>query len=239
MKRAWNTHPAPDEEEKTDRYLLTYADLITLLLGLFIVLYGVSKIDASKYQQVAGVFEHLFGGKVAMVNSVLPNEATAPLQVQAQRAELIKKIQTAVGSNQFGNGVIVSKNERGITIHMLEKLLFTSGDATVKPSAYATLDSIATVISTLPNDVRVEGHTDNVPIATPEFPSNWHLSVSRAVNTAFYLITRHGLNPDKIAVVGYSEFKPLVDNSTEEHRARNRRVDIVILDRPDQQRTKE
>jgi chemotaxis protein MotB len=218
--------------------LLTYADLITLLLGLFIVLYAVSKIDGGKYQQVAGVFEKMFGGKIVAAG-VAEHNPMAPLQIQAQHAELIKKIQNAVGSNQFGSGVTVTKNERGITIHMLEQLLFTSGNADVKPSAYTTLDSIASVIHQLPNDVRVEGHTDNVPIATKEFPSNWHLSVSRAVNTAFYLITRHGLNPDKIAVVGYSEFKPLVENTSDENRARNRRVDIVILDAPDQQRTKE
>jgi chemotaxis protein MotB len=218
--------------------LLTYADLITLLLGLFIVLYAVSTIDAGKYHQVAGVFEHLFGGKVV----VAPTDQTnvlAPLQLQAERAELIKRIQTAVGSRQYGSGVTVTKNERGITIHMLEKLLFASGAADVKTSAFGTLDSIASVIRTLPNDVRVEGHTDNVPITTKEFPSNWHLSVSRAVNTAFYLITRHGLNPDKIAVVGYSEFRPLVVNDSEENRAKNRRVDIVIIDTPEQQRSKE
>jgi chemotaxis protein MotB len=212
--------------------------MITLLLGLFIVLYAVSKVDAGKYQQVAGVFEHLFGGK-ASVRSSLQAEAIAPLQQQAARGDLIKKIQTAVGSREFGSGVTITKNERGITIHMVEKLLFASGAADVKESAYATLDSIASVIRTLPNDVRVEGHTDDVPISTKEFPSNWHLSVSRAVNTAFYLITMHGLNPDKIAVVGYSEFKPLVANDSEENRARNRRVDIVILDTPEQQRTKE
>lgn len=217
---------------------MTYADLITLLLGLFIVLYAVSKVDAGKYQQVAGVFEHMFGGKI-VVSSPDRAGAIAPLQLQAERAELIKKIQTAVGTSQFGSGVTITKNERGITIHMLEKLLFSSGAADVKASAYITLDSIASVIRTLPNDVRVEGHTDDVPIATQAFPSNWHLSVSRAVNTAFYLITRHGLNPDKIAVVGYSEFKPLVENTSEENRARNRRVDIVIIDTPEQQRTKE
>ncbi len=217
---------------------MTYADLITLLLGLFIVLYAVSKVDAGKYQQVAGVFEQLFGGKVIVHNPDATNPI-APLQRQSERAELIKKIQTAVGSREYGSGVTITKNERGITIHMLEKLLFSSGAADVKGSAFATLDSIASVIRTLPNDVRIEGHTDDVPIATAAFPSNWHLSVSRAVNTAFYLITRHGLNPDKIAVVGYSEFKPLVANDTEENRARNRRVDIVILDTPEQQRTKE
>ncbi len=218
--------------------MLTYADLITLLLGLFIVLYAVSKVDAGKYQEVAGVFEHMFGGKVIVSNADRSNAIT-PLQLQSERAELIKKIQTAVGTSQFGSGVTITKNERGITIHMLEKLLFASGAADVKATAFVTLDSIASVIRTLPNDVRVEGHTDTMPIATAEFPSNWHLSVSRAVNTAYYLITRHGLNPDKIAVVGYSEFKPLVDNSTDENRARNRRVDIVIIDTPEQQRPKE
>lgn len=218
--------------------MLTYADLITLLLGLFIVLYAVSKVDAGKYEQVAGVFEHMFGGKV-VVKKYDNRNSIAPLQQQAERAELIKKIQNAVGSRDFGSGVTITNDERGITIHMLEKLLFASGAADVKPSAFATLDSISAVIWELPNDVRVEGHTDDKPIATIAFPSNWHLSVSRAVNTAFYLITRHGLNPDKIAVVGYSEFRPLVANDSEENRARNRRVDIVIIDTPDQQRIKE
>lgn len=219
--------------------MLTYADLITLLLGLFIVLYAVSTIDAGKYQQVAGVFERMFGGKAALAD-VRTSSAIAPLtELQSEHAELIRRIQQAVGSRQFGTDVTITKNERGITIHMLEQLLFTSGHSELKPSAYATLDSIAAVIHQLPNDVRVEGHTDNVPIATREFPSNWHLSVSRAVTTAYYLITQHGLNPDKIAVVGYSEFKPLVENTSEENRARNRRVDIVILDAPDQHRTKE
>lgn len=206
------------------------------------MLYAVSKIDAAKYEQVAGVLESMFGGKVELPASAPAGggvNSIAPLPWQGRRAELIRRIQTAVGQKQFGSGVTVTQNERGVTIHMLEQLLFTSGDARVKESAYQTLDSIASVVRALPNDVRVEGHTDNVPIATREFPSNWHLSVSRAVNTAFYLITRHGLNPDKIAVVGYSEFKPLVENSSEENRARNRRVDIVILDAPDQQRTKE
>jgi len=91
------------------------------------------------------------------------------------------------------------------------------------------LDSLARVLHDLPNDVRVEGHTDNVPISSPQYPSNWHLSVARAVSIAYYLIQRHSLNPEKVAAVGYAEYQPLVPNDTEVHRAQNRRVDIVIL----------
>jgi chemotaxis protein MotB len=81
----------------------------------------------------------------------------------------------------------------------------------------------------LPNDLRVEGHTDNVPINTAQFPSNWHLSVARALNVAYYLIERHGMTQERVSVVGYSEFQPLVPNSSAENRSRNRRVDIVIV----------
>ena len=91
------------------------------------------------------------------------------------------------------------------------------------------LDTLAQVLKTIPNDLRIEGHTDNVPIATARFPSNWHLSVIRALNTGYYIISKHKLNPEKISVVGYSEYRPLFPNDTEEHRARNRRVDIVII----------
>ena len=85
------------------------------------------------------------------------------------------------------------------------------------------------MLGSLPNDVRVEGHTDNVPISTSAFPSNWHLSVARAVSIAYYLIQVHSLNPEKVAAVGYAEYKPLVPNDSDRHRAQNRRVDIVIL----------
>jgi chemotaxis protein MotB len=125
--------------------------------------------------------------------------------------------------------ISVSENERGVTVHIMEELLFASGRAEIKTASLPALDTLASVLRRLPNDLRVEGHTDNVPINTPWFPSNWHLSVARAVNVGFYLIERHGLVAEKVSVVGYSEYRPLVANDTPEHRAQNRRVDIVIV----------
>ncbi len=214
-------------EERSDRYLITYADLITLLLGLFIVLYSVSQIDVTKYRQMVGVFENVFGGKVYGSGT---GTSFIPLPADVAAKDLASLLKEAIGNRTLGNDVTFSQSERGITIHMLERLLFTSGSADLKLSSYTVLDTIASVLHRLPNDFRVEGHTDDVPIATQQFPSNWHLSVSRAVNTAYYLITKHRLNADKIAVVGYAEYKPMVKNDSNENRAKNRRVDIVILD---------
>lgn len=123
----------------------------------------------------------------------------------------------------------LEENERGITIHIMDKLLFTSGNADLNKSSVEIMDKIADVLRKLPNDIRVEGHTDNIPINSSQFQSNWHLSVARALNTAYFLIQNKNLSADKVSIVGYSEYRPIATNSTPEGRALNRRVDIVIL----------
>jgi len=125
--------------------------------------------------------------------------------------------------------ITITENERGVTVHILEELLFASGSADLKLSSLTILDTLAQALRALPNDLRVEGHTDNVPINTAQFPSNWHLSVARALNVAYYLIERHGLTQERVSVVGYSEYQPLVPNTSTANRSRNRRVDIVII----------
>jgi chemotaxis protein MotB len=111
---------------------------------------------------------------------------------------------------------------------LLERLLFESGSAELKPEAKAVLDTIAEILKFLPNKIRIEGHTDDRPIKSARFPSNWHLSVARALNTAYYLMSK-GVNPEKISIAGYSEYRPIAPNDSEENRAKNRRVDIVII----------
>jgi chemotaxis protein MotB len=111
---------------------------------------------------------------------------------------------------------------------LLERLLFESGSAELKPEAKAVLDTIAEILKFLPNKIRIEGHTDDRPIRSARFPSNWHLSVARALNTAYYLMSK-GVNPEKISIAGYSEYRPIAPNDSEENRAKNRRVDIVII----------
>ena len=246
MKRKGRHEGGHDNEE---RWLLTYSDLITLLLGLFVILYAMSKIDAGKYAEFVNAMEGVFGSpKGIMTGHGGVVQAPVP-SVQVEREKIVDELRSALHLDDKKLPISISYNERGITVHIMEEMLFASGSAEIISSALLALDSLATVLRGVGNDIRVEGHTDNVPINTPLFPSNWHLSVARAVNVGYYLIQHHGLNPERVSVVGFSEYRPLVPNDTPENRARNRRVDIVILTgngtarsdsvRPEPQSTKE
>jgi len=213
------------ESGEKDRYLITYSDLITLLLGLFIILYAISKIDVDKYQKMITAMGDVFGshGKiVSMKNSGNGNAANDAGHLKNELNQLIDKY-------HYNNSIRLEENERGVTIHILDDILFPSGSAELATYSVTILNRLAGILRELPNDIRVEGHTDNVPINSGAFPSNWHLSVSRALNTAYYLINKEGLNPEKVSIVGNSEYKPISSNETVEGRASNRRVDIVII----------
>lgn len=142
---------------------------------------------------------------------------------------LSDKLGDLIRENNYGGSVSLIENERGITIRILDDILFPSGKAVISPGSKNILQEISEVIKELPNDIRIEGHTDNVPIHNSEYPSNWHLSVQRATNTAYFLMNQEGMFPEKISIVGYSEYKPVASNATVEGRELNRRVDIVIL----------
>jgi chemotaxis protein MotB len=212
--------------DNSDRWLLTYADLITLLLGLFVILYAMSQVDSEKYSKVMQALGGVFGAPAALdgTQSALPGQLA-----MSEKENITNKIRGALYEDLKANLITVSQDARGVVVHLAEELLFASGNAELKSSSLSSLDLLAGVFRTLPNEIRVEGHTDNVPIKTTMFPSNWHLSVARAVNTADYLMTKRGLEPGKLNVGGYSEYKPLVPNATAEDRAKNRRVDIVIV----------
>lgn len=219
------------EHENQDRWLLTYADLITLLLGLFVILYAMSKIDMKKYDQVVVALGGVFGSADA-AESMRVRLTELPESIPdifSQRAKVESEIRRALELDTRSLPISLSQDERGVIVHIQEELLFPSGSAELKRSSLETLDRLAGVFRTMPNDIRVEGHTDNVPIQTRTFPSNWHLSVGRALNVGYYLIQKHQMNPEKVSVVGYSEYRPIALNTTPENRARNRRVDIVIV----------
>ncbi|MCS7228996.1 MAG: OmpA family protein [Candidatus Kryptonium sp.] len=233
MARRKKTHH--EEHENLERWLITYADLITLLLGLFVVLYSMSQIDLNKYQQWISAFSQLFGGggvlsggKGVLVTPMPPSSATDGSTTQTSQKKLEVQINAILSSNIQSKKVIVTTSPEGLTIHLLERLLFESGSADLKPEAMTVLDTLAEILKFLPNKIRIEGHTDNRPIRSARFPSNWHLSVERALNTAYYLINK-GVSPERISIAGYSEYRPIAPNDTEENRAKNRRVDIVII----------
>lgn len=214
------------EDNDKDRYLITYADLITLLLGLFIILYAISKVDVKKYDNMMSIMGNVFGSRsgkiVGLEKSSLQGSELPTTTLGDKLANVIKDL-------HYENSIRLEQNERGIIIHILDDILFPSGSANLHEKALPVLAKISDIIKGLPNDIRIEGHTDNVPIKTKEFPSNWHLSVQRALNTAFFLIDKENLPQDKISIVGYSEYKPIAPNTTAEGRAANRRVDIVII----------
>jgi chemotaxis protein MotB len=229
-----------EEHENLERWLITYADLITLLLGLFVVLYSMSQIDLNKYQQWISAFGQLFGGGAGILEGnkgilVAPTPSrgdsqtgVGTSQTQLTQEKLESQLNAILSSGIQSKKIMITTSSEGLTVHLLESLLFESGSADLKPGAKAVLDTLAEILKFLPNKIKIEGHADNKPIRTARFPSNWHLSVERALNTAYYLINK-GVNPEKISVSGYAEYKPIAPNDTEENRAKNRRVDIIIV----------
>jgi len=213
------------EGGEKDRYLITYADLITLLLGLFILLYTASNLDVQKYEKMVNAIGNVFGGTTQTIK-VVPD---VELPIAPPLGNLRSEINTLIEKNNYTSSIKLEENSRGVTIHILEDIVFPSGSAELKKSSKIVLQQLSAIIKKLPNDIRIEGHTDNIPINTSQFPSNWHLSVARALNTAYYLMIEQGLSPEKLSIVGNSEYKPLESNESVSGRASNRRVDIVII----------
>lgn len=213
------------EEGEKDRYLITYSDLITLLLGLFIILYTISNIDATKYKNVAAALGNFFGKESTTATAAANNNNS----LVTPKESLSNQLNKVIADYDYTRSIQLEENERGITIHILDDVLFPPGLAVLNDNSKLVLQRLANVIKSIPNDIRIEGHTDNTPIKTARYPSNWHLSVDRALNTAYYLIEQQGMDPDKVSIVGYSEYRPIASNDSPESRTKNRRVDLVIL----------
>jgi chemotaxis protein MotB len=167
---------------------------------------------------------NIFGteGKVVGLESNIINQELPSNNLKNELARLIKDY-------NYQESIRFEENERGFTIHIMDDILFKSGSAELNHASMVVLSKIAGLLKDIKNDIRIEGHTDNVPINSEIFKSNWHLSVGRALNTAYYLINNEGLHPEKISIVGYSEYKPIATNTTDLGRSNNRRVDIVII----------
>ena len=214
----------------------TYADTITLLLTFFILLYSISAVDSEKLKQLSKALQESLGGSTAVtelqniddlkVNSGDSSEA---------KEDLVKKVNEAIKGNSLEDVIKVREEERGIILQLDETILFDSGKADLKESSIKALDTITKLVNSMDNDILVEGHTDNIPIHNSQFASNWELSTERAVSVVRYFVGEKGVAPTRFSVKGYGEFKPLVDNSTPENRAINRRVDVLIVNQKDDQ----
>jgi chemotaxis protein MotB len=143
---------------------------------------------------------------------------------------LKKEIESLVSTELLKGRVRTRMDSRGLIVSLGEVGFFDSGSDEIKPEGRALLDTLATSLMTLDNQIRVEGHTDNVPIHSGRFPSNWELSTARATSVVSYLVSKFGLSPERLSAAGYAEFRPTASNDMEEGRARNRRVDILVMD---------
>jgi len=217
--------------ENLERWLLTYADLITLLLAFFIVMYSMSRIDAKRFGKMAEALNGVLKGGTTVFENLTEDEVLKGhgLLKLGDLNMIQKQIEEKFDAMQRQEDVQTEITERGLVVHIMESALFREGSASLEPKAIDVLNIIYDKIAPLPNHVRIEGHTDDRSINTPLFPSNWELSTARATQVVRYFIDNYGLPPDKISALGYGEFRPVRPNNSIENRAKNRRVDIVIL----------
>ncbi|MCP4703810.1 MAG: OmpA family protein [candidate division Zixibacteria bacterium] len=220
-----------EDSENSERWLLTYADLITLLLAFFIVMYSMSQVDAKKFGKMSDALSGVLKGGTVILKQgshvgVLPGGGILKIAVLKSIGESIEKDFMGMGNEKLVNAEV---SERGLVIHIMESALFKMGSAVLSDKAIETLGVVAEHLRQLPNHIRIEGHTDNRPIKTIKYPSNWELSSARATEVVRYFIDNHGVKPDEVSALGYGEFRPLAPNNTEDNRAKNRRVDIVVM----------
>lgn len=229
-----------EQEGNNERWLITYSDLITLLLVFFIILYAFSKVDNKKYENLASGFNSVFGSGTGILNggnsinivggTASQNSSGEEKSEEEMLSDLKKQVDGYLTSNSLNESVSTDIDDRGLVISMSNSILFDSGTATIKSDNNLNLKTMGKLLNSMPNYIRIEGHTDNLPINNTKFKSNWELSVIRATNVGEILIDETGINPERISVLGYGEFRPIADNSTDEGRAKNRRVDIIIMD---------
>jgi chemotaxis protein MotB len=235
-----------EEHVNHERWLVSYADFITLLFAFFVTLYAISQVDAKKLGKLVDSMQSAFKTQVFEAGSqkLSLSEGTAKGVEQQKLVEPIsplvasadpsfRKIQAAVRERlvkeNFVDKVRFIQEKRGLVISLTEAGFFDSGQAELKDSSLVVLDAIADSVLQLPNQIRIEGHTDTTPIHTARFPSNWELSTARATYVLSYLTNQFTFEPSRLSVAGYGEYRPVASNATAESRALNRRVDLVIL----------
>jgi chemotaxis protein MotB len=265
------------EHEDLGRWLVSYADFITLLFAFFVTMYAISRVDTAKLGSAVESLQRALGSVIAVQNPqrspgvfvanlpqrvhITPIEGGKgyPSKSEIENFEkLINEIKTNMkGLSQYGNpkncdlGKGGTGNElqgmgndlrslsedqikfiiekRGLVIRVSERLFFESGDASIRPEFIPMLNVLAKAFENIPNHVRVEGHTDSVPINTPKFPSNWELSTARATTIVRHLLANYSLRQERLSATGYAEFHPIESNRTRAGRLQNRRVDFVVM----------
>jgi chemotaxis protein MotB len=228
-----------EEHENHERWLVSYADFITLLFAFFVVMYSVSSVNDGKMKTVA----------VSITEALNPtNTSASKIRIQSDSPggpsrsrditvdmKLFRRIVEAIQPVKKGDmhglapSVAVTREDRGVVVSIADTVAFAPGRADLLPEVHDTLTRVASVLREFPHQVRIEGHTDNVPIHTAQFASNWELSLARATNLVRFLGEGGHLPQDRLAAGGFGEYHPVASNETQEGRAKNRRVELVVV----------
>lgn len=235
-----------EEHENHERWLVSYADFITLLFAFFVVMYAISSVNEGKYKILSNSLTNAFknttgqsgGQPIAVIQGAppipprpvaKPDKLPDPKKTEQRRkmknvaSDIMDALQPLVAQGK----VRLLETSRGVTIEINDSILFPAGQARLQPASTSAMLAIAQVLAASDFPVTIEGHTDNVPISTPQFPSNWELSAMRAT-TVLRLFNDGGVGAERLTAIGYGETRPVETNTSPEGRARNRRVSILI-----------
>ncbi|MBI5491377.1 MAG: OmpA family protein [Deltaproteobacteria bacterium] len=224
-----------EEHENHERWLVSYADFITLLFAFFTSMYAMSSVNEGKFRVLSESLGIAFNPSLYASTKV----HQGPSFVREQRPNLAsevnggsnyEKIESALKDLAKGQKLTFVTEGHKITIRVSESTLFDAASDELLPEALPVLDEVAAVLKDLPSQIRIEGHTDNIPVNTARFPSNWDLSSARAIKILKYFVAGHRFDPRKLSALGYGEYRPIDSNDTPSGRLKNRRVDITITD---------
>jgi chemotaxis protein MotB len=230
-----------EEHENHERWLVSYADFITLLFAFFVVMYSISSVNEGKFRTVSESIKAALNPIVSPPAAPVPFKvgndrptAIAPNFIPAKEMAVKKLSQVAKllkPTASMETAKLVEQRDGSLVISLPDDALFNSGESAIRAEAFPFLQALAEVLVELDRQITVQGHTDNVPIRTAQFPSNWELSATRAVMVVRTLTELYGVPPRDLSASGYADSRPVTDNLTPEHRAKNRRVEIVVQER--------
>lgn len=224
-----------------NEWLGTYADTMTLLLTFFVLLYSTAAVDTEKVRSISTAFSmmnstggtsllefDMYDGEVPLIGGESVEQITSQADI-SEKDKMYMNVKEFISNNDLTEVVEVVDNERGISLQLRDNILFESASSDIKEDSKGILSKINELVLTVNNNILIEGHTDNIPINTARFPSNWELSVDRAVNVVRYFIEVKGQNPKRFSAAGYGEYQPIAPNDNYSNMAKNRRVEILIL----------
>lgn len=241
------------------RWMVTYSDMVTLILVFFILLFSMSQIDAAKFEAISESFRNrmIFDFSPSPVPMENPSENISTEddgktteefelpekeddsekdtdsdigQIEDSLSNLMEEVEGYLDEHDLNNVVSATRTKRGVELVLQDSILFNSGEAEILPSALPFLTKVGDLLSQVTNDIKVEGHTDDVPMSSFQYPSNWELSGARASSVVRFFVEENNLEEERFSITGFSDTKPLVPNDSASNRNKNRRVEIVIID---------